>query len=228
VTAGLFRKDSTMRSKLALIALCSAVAACNTPPLADQGLASVNVPVVTTTDYVFDAAAPDGALSPGEAARLDGWFQGLGLGYGDSVYVDGPYAAAARDQIAAVAGRYGMLVEPGAPVTAGAVPAGGVRVVVSRRRAIVNNCPNWSEPSQPNFHNRTMSNFGCGVNTNLALQVADPGDLIHGQSGDPASDAVAGAKAINLYRNWPLTGVKPGQGQRSLMEVQDSTQGGGK
>lgn len=217
-----------MRSKLALIALCSAVAACNTPASPDQGLASLNVPVVTTTDYVFDAAAPDGALSPGEAARLDGWFQGLGLGYGDSVYVDGSYAAAARDQVAAVAGRYGMLVQPGAPVTSGAVQPGGVRVVVARRRAVVDNCPNWSQPSQPNFHNKTMSNFGCGVNTDLALQVADPGDLIHGQSGDPSSDAVAGAKAINLYRSWPLTGVTPGQGQRSLTSVEDTTQTGGK
>jgi pilus assembly protein CpaD len=217
-----------MRSKLALIALCSAVAACNTPASPDQGLASLNVPVVTTTDYVFDAAAPDGALSPGEAARLDGWFQGLGLGYGDSVYVDGSYARAARDQVAAVAGRYGMLVQPGAPVTAGTVPAGGVRVVVARRRAVVANCPNWSQPSQPNFHNKTMSNFGCGVNTNLALQVADPGDLISGQSGDSASDAVTGAKAITLYRNWPLTAIQEGQARRPFKPVEDTTQTGGK
>ena len=107
-----------MRSKLALIALCSAVAACNTPASPDQGLASLNVPVVTTTDYVFDAAAPDGALSPGEAARLDGWFQGLGLGYGDSVYVDGSYARAARDQVAA------------APLIAGAAVRGGAAIAV--------------------------------------------------------------------------------------------------
>lgn len=216
-----------MRSKLALIALCSAVAACNTPNTADQGVASVNVPVVTTTEYVFDAAAPDGALAPGEAARLNGWFQGLALGYGDAIYVDGPYSAAARDQIAAVAGEYGMLVQQGAPVTAGAVPPGSVRIVVARRRAVVPNCPNWSLPSQPNFNNRTMSNFGCSVNTDLALQVADPADLIHGQSGDGTSDAVAAAKAVTLYRDWPLTGTSPGQGQRKLSTVQDDTQSSG-
>lgn len=210
-----------MRSKLALIALCSAVAACNTSNYADQGVASVNVPVVTTTNYVFDAAAPDGALAPGEAARLNGWFQGLGLGYGDAIYVDGPYSAAARNQIAAVAGEYGMLVEQGAPVTAGAVVPGSVRVVVARRRAVVPNCPNWSQPSQPNFNNRTMSNFGCSVNTDLALQVADPVDLIHGQSGDATSDAVAGAKAVTLYRNGPLTGTG------ELKTVKDDTQSSG-
>ena len=64
------------------------------------------------------------SLAPGEADRLNGWFQGLGLGYGDTVYVDGAYADAARGQVAAVAGHYGMLVSAGAPVTAGAGPAG--------------------------------------------------------------------------------------------------------
>ena len=75
-------KDATMRSKIVLIALSSGLAACTTAAnQADRGLASVNVPVVTTADYVFDAAAPGGALAPGEASRLSGWFQGLGLGY---------------------------------------------------------------------------------------------------------------------------------------------------
>jgi pilus assembly protein CpaD len=92
-----------MRSKIILIALCSSVAACNTPELADKGLAAVNAPVVTSADYVFDAAAPDGALAPGESDRINGWFQGLGLGYGDTIFVDGPYADAARGQVAAIA-----------------------------------------------------------------------------------------------------------------------------
>ena len=106
-----------------------------------QGLAAVNVPVVTSADYVFDAAAPGGALGPGEADRLNGWFQGLGLGYGDTVYVDGGYAPAARAQVAAIAGRYGMLRHAGAPVTAGMVQPGSVRVVVARRRAVVPGLP---------------------------------------------------------------------------------------
>ena len=64
-------KDWTMRSKVILIALASSVAACNTPDLPDKGVAAVNVPVVTSADYVFDAAAPDGALAPGEPDRLE-------------------------------------------------------------------------------------------------------------------------------------------------------------
>lgn len=194
-----------MRSKIILIALASSVAACNTPDLPDKGVAAVNVPVVTTADYVFDAAAPDGALAPGEPDRLNGWFQGLGLGYGDAIYVDGPFADAARGQVAAVAGQYGMMVSAGAPVTTGVVQPGTVRVVVSRRRAEVPHCPNWSLPSQPNYDNRNMSNFGCGVNTNIAAMIANPEDLIHGREAG-TTDVDSAAKAVLLYRSAPPTG----------------------
>jgi pilus assembly protein CpaD len=197
-----------MRSKIILIALASSLAACNTPDMPDQGVAAVNVPVVTSADYVFDAAAPDGALAPGEAERLNGWFQGLGLGYGDSIYVDGGFADAARGQVAAIAGQYGMMVSAGAPVTTGAVAPGTVRVVVSRRRAEVPGCPNWSVPSQPNFNNRSMSNFGCGVNSNIAAMVANPEDLIHGRESVGTGDVNTAAKAVILYRSAPPSGSK--------------------
>jgi len=197
-----------MRSKIILIALASSLAACNTPDQPAQGVASVNVPVVTSADYVFDAAAPNGALAPGESDRLNGWFQGLGLGYGDTVYLDGAYADGARAQVASVAGRYGMMLSDGAPVTAGAVEPGMVRVVVSRRRAEVPGCPNWTDWSQPNFNNKTMSNFGCGVNSNIAAMVANPEDLIHGREGVGTNDVNAAAKAVLFYRSSPPTGAK--------------------
>ena len=197
-----------MRSKLILIALGSALAGCATADQPDRGLASVNVPVVTTADYVFDAAAPGGALAPGESDRLSGWFQGLGLGYGDTIYVDGGYAPAARAQVAAVAGRYGMLVSAGAPVTAGMVQPGAVRVVVARRRAFVPGCPNWNAPSQPDWDNKTMSNFGCGVNSDLAAMVANPEDLIHGREGTGVGDPLTGTKAVDFYRSTPPSGEK--------------------
>ncbi len=201
-----------MRSKtLLLLALSTALAGCAGAvggDLPDRGLASVNVPVVTTADYVFDAAAPGGALAPGETDRLNGWFSTLGLGYGDSVYIDGAYSPVARDQVARLAGQYGMLVSEGAPVTQGVVQPGSVRVVVSRRRAEVPGCPNWSRPSEPDFANRSMSNFGCAVNGNLAMQVANPEDLLHGQEGSAVADAITGAKAVNFYRTSPPTGQK--------------------
>jgi pilus assembly protein CpaD len=208
VNRGIIRKDAKMRSKLLLIALCSAVTACNTPDLADKGLATTKVPVVTSADYAFDASAPGGVLAPGEAQRLDGWFQGLGLSYGDTIYVDAAYAESARSQVAAVASRYGMPVSEGAPVTVGPVQPDSIRVVVSRRKAVVPGCPDWSVPSQPNYDNRNMSNFGCGVNSNLAMQVANPEDLIHGQAGQSAIDPQTAAKAVLFYKQTAPTGTK--------------------
>jgi len=197
-----------MRSKYLIIALGSALAGCQTPGTPDnaaKGLPPVNVPVVTSADYVFDAAAPGGSLAPGEGDRLNGWFQGLGLGYGDTIYVDG-YAPAARNQIGAIAGRYGMLVTPGAPVTAGMVSGGQVRVVVARRRATVPGCPNWSQHSQPDWDNKSMSNFGCGVNSNLAAMVANPEDLLHGREGATVTDTVTAVRAVDMYRKKAPTG----------------------
>jgi len=198
-----------MRSKFALLLIATAaLAGCGYTrrDQPDRGVEAVNVPVVTRADYVFDAAAPGGSLAPSERARLDAWFRGLDLGYGDTIHVDAAGADAARYDVARVAGNYGMMVEPGVPVTAGAVPEGTVRVVVSRARAEVPNCPNWSVPSSPNFNNRTISNFGCGVNSNLAAMIANPEDLIHGREGATAVDPNTGAKAVILYRKTAPTG----------------------
>jgi pilus assembly protein CpaD len=220
VIRGLFRKDATMRSKLLFIALCSGVAACTTQhDLPDTGVAAINVPVVTAADYVFDAATPGGSLAPGEADRVNGWFQGLGIGYGDTIYVDGGYADQARAQVASIAGQYGMMVSAGAPVTAGMVQSGTVRVVVSRRRATVPYCPNWSLPSQPNYDNRNLSTFGCGVNGNLAAMIANPEDLVHGREGSGVNDTTTAAKAVIFYRSTPPSGSKG---------LQDVTPKGGK
>ena len=197
-----------MRCKLGFVLLATTLAGCGHVPYDEpsRGVDAVNVPVLTRSEYVFDAAAPGGSISPAERARLDGWFASLGLGYGDSVYVDGPYADAARGDVARSAGRYGLLLSSGAPVTAGAVQSGMVRVVVTRTRAEVPNCPNWSEPAQPNFANRTMSNYGCALNGNLASMVANPEDLIYGRDGGGVGDTQTSNKAVQTYRKLSPTG----------------------
>jgi len=214
-----------MRSKIALLLVASAgFAGCSYHPragdLADRGVEAINTPVVTRADFVFDAAAPGGMLAPAEKARLDSWFRGLDLGYGDLVYVDAPGADSARYEVAQVAGNFGMMIQPGAPVTSGPVNPGSVRVIVTRTRAEVAGCPNWSVPSQPNYNNRTMSNFGCAVNSNLAAMVANPGDLVHGREGATLVDPYTGTKAVDLYRSTAPTGSK------GLQDV--TTKGGSK
>lgn len=219
--SGLLGKDLMMRTKVALLLLASMTGACTYPKtdLADRGVESVNQPVLARETFVFDAAAPAGVLAPEEMGRLDGWFRSLDLGYGDSIYVDGAYAEGVRAQVGQLAGRYGMVVLPAAPVTAGAIAPGSVRVVVSRTRAEVPNCPNWSRPAQPNYHNRSMSNYGCAVNSNLAAMVANPEDLFHGQEVGATTDTITATKAVDLYRTTPPSGSK------GLQDVSTKQQG---
>ncbi len=199
-----------MPRKSALLLLAAAIAGCGhrPGPMPEAGVAAVNVPVVNRADYAFDAAAPDGTLSMAEAARLDAWFRSLGLSYGDTIYVDGGYSSGAVAQVADIAGQYGLLVTAGAPVTAGAVGPGMVRVIVSRTIASVPGCPNWNIPAQPNYNNRMLPNFGCAVNSNIAAMVANPQDLVNGRAGSGIGDAATAARAIGVYRTTPPTGTQ--------------------
>lgn len=197
-----------MRTRIAILVLASAVGACSTPQVdqPSRGLMAVNQPVVTRSNFAVDLAAPDGSVSRSEQARLDAWFKSLGLGYGDLVYVDGAYASDARRDVAQVTGKYGLLVSSGAPVTSGNVLPGTVRVVVSRTRASVPNCPNWDRPATPDFENHQMSNYGCALSANMAAMVAHPGDLVHGREGEALVDGLTASKAIQSYRTAKPTG----------------------
>jgi pilus assembly protein CpaD len=210
VTRRYFRKDATMRSLFAPLLLASALAGCVTDgqDQLDRGVSPVNVPTLTRADYVFDASAPGGVLAPGESERLDAWFRSMNLGYGDSVHVDGGYSGAARGEVGQLAGMYGLAVQPGAPVTAGGIGGENVRVIVSRTRAEVPNCPNWDRPAHPNWNNPSMPNFGCAVNSNLAAMVANPEDLINGREGSGLGDTLTSSRAIDSYRKAEPTGKK--------------------
>lgn len=200
-----------MRHSLLILLSTVGLAGCgHLAPKTDlaRGVEPVNVPTVTRQDFAFDAAAPDGQLSEVEAARLDGWFRGMDLGYGDNVYVEGGYGNPARTDVARVTARYGLLVSEGGPVLAGAIAPGTIRIVVSRTRASVPDCPNWRDPSEPNYNNRQLSNFGCGVNRNIAAMIANPEDLVHGREGSGLVNSLTLTKAVQAYRAAPPTGTK--------------------
>jgi len=168
---------------------------------ANRTLESVHQPVVEKTNYVFDVTTgPDGMSGP-EQRRLTAWFDAMDLRYGDRIYVDDPLAGpATRAAIAAVAGRYGMLLSEGAPVTQGYVNAGTARVVVVRATASVPGCPDWRDNSDTNFANGTSHGYGCAVNGNLAAMVADPQHLVKGATGSGETVVMTSTKAIDAYR----------------------------
>jgi pilus assembly protein CpaD len=191
---------------LAAIALGLALAGCG--PV-NRGVATVHQPVVSRADYTLDVGVDATGLRYGEERRLTAWFDSLHLGYGDRVSVDDPDAAAGahRAAIAGVASHYGLLVDRTPPVTEGAVPPGAARVIISRSTAEVPHCPDWRRDSQPEFEASTTSNFGCAVNSNLAMMVANPQDLIVGQTGSMTRDARTVTKAVKTYRDYIPTGV---------------------
>jgi pilus assembly protein CpaD len=189
-----------------LIGLCLSVSACGTQ---NRGLESVHQPVVSRTDYVLDVGTNGSGLEGREAGRVEGWFESLRLGYGDRVSVDigsDGYGSSARESVAAIAAKYGLLLDNSAPVTAGNVASGSVRVIVSRAKATVPGCPDWSRQSEANFNSHNASNYGCAINGNLAAMIADPRDLVLGRGGDSASDASTSGKAIKSYRDRKPTG----------------------
>lgn len=192
---------------LVLIAPAALLAGCAGD---NRGLESVHQPVVSRTDYAFDAQNSGYGLAPGEAARLAGWMASLRVGYGDAVAIDDPSGyGSARREVAAQAASRGLLLNDTAPVTAGQVAPGAVRVVVSRATASVPGCPDFAleGPGQPNFDGHTSSNYGCGVNASLAKMVANPADLVRGQPGEQQFSTMTGSKAVNALRAAPPSGA---------------------
>lgn len=171
------------------------------------GVDSVYQPVVQRSDYVLDVRTAGYDLAPGETERLAGWLESMKVGYGDRVAIDdGADGTTGRDQVAAEASRYGLLLAARAPVTVGQVAPGTVRVVVTRMSAGVPNCPDFSRIYQPDYQASTTSNFGCATNSNLAAMIADPGDLVRGEAGAETSDPATGTKAIKVFREAKPTG----------------------
>ncbi|VAW00369.1 Flp pilus assembly protein CpaD [hydrothermal vent metagenome] len=189
-------------SAVIITTLGLSVAACGSTT-ANRTVNSERQAVVTRSNYILDLNVSSGELSSSEQRRLAGWFDALELGYGDRISIEDPSysgGSAARDAIESQVAQYGLLVSDLAPVTEGYVPAGAMRVVVSRSTAEVPGCPDWSNRSHTDFQGRTSANYGCGINSTMAAMIADPEDLVRGQHAD-GEDQRQASKAIRAYRD---------------------------
>jgi pilus assembly protein CpaD len=198
------------RQILALAVLALPLAACQTDQAANRGMESVHQPVVSHTAFTYDVqAGPDGGLSGSEARRLDDWFASIGLGYGDQVAVatDPAYLSPSlRDGIANVVGRHGILVGEDGSAVAGVAPQGSVRLIVRRATASVPGCPDWSDKPETDQQLGLSTNYGCGVNGNLAAMIANPEDLVRGQTTDSDLRTATSNRAISTYMEKKPTG----------------------
>lgn len=193
----------------ALAALALPLAACVTDST-NRGMDSVHQPVVSYSAYTFDVqAGGDGRLPAYEARRLGDWFNSIRLSYGDQVSIvtdSGYYSPGLRDDIADMVARHGLLVAEDSSAAAGIAPDGAVRLVVRRATASVPGCPDWSRNAETDMELGTSSNFGCGINGNLAAMIANPEDLVRGQTSDSELRTATSNRAITAYRDKEPTG----------------------
>ena len=188
------------------LSLGLAVAGCGGMP-SNTSLYSVKQPVVERTNYTLDVNTNQAGLPISEQQRLNGWFETLDLGYGDRVTIEDPSAnPAVATAVNDLAGRYGIIVSDVAPTTTGMLQPGQARVVITRSSASVPGCPDWSARSDANYMNGTSPNYGCAVNSNLAAMVANPEDLLEGQTGSGETVVTTGTRAIQTYREAEPTG----------------------
>ena len=204
-----FKSSKTLVRLGSLALLALPLAACSTDT-ANRGMDSVHQPVVSYASYSYDVQAGGGRLSPTEAARLNDWFASINLSYGDQVAIvtdAGYYSPSLGEDIANVVARHGLLVGEDSSAVAGSAPDGSVRLIVRRTTATVPGCPDWSKKAETDMELGTSSNFGCGVNSNLAAMVANPEDLVRGQTTDSELRTATSNRAISTYRDKPPTGA---------------------
>ncbi len=183
------------------------VAGCGGMPT-NTSLYSTKQPVVERTNFTLDVDTTRSGLSISEQQRLNGWFETMDLQYGDRVTIEDPASnPAVANAVNDLAGRYGLIVSAVAPTTPGMLQPGQARVVITRSTASVPGCPDWSAQSDANYMNATSPGFGCANNSNLAAMVANPEDLLEGQSGSGETVVATGTRAIQTYRETEPTGA---------------------
>lgn len=207
---------------LAMLGMVATLAACGGNSQSNRSLDSVHQPIVSSSTFSFDVATVGGELPPSEQGKLNGWFDAMGLRYGDRIAIEDPSLygkGAATAQIRAMVEARGLLVSEAVPVTIGAVPSGNLRVTLTRASARVPGCPDWSTTNNSTDKNVTSSNYGCALNSNLAAMVADPNDLIKG-AGSDRNDPATATKPIRVFRESEPTG------KAGLKQTSTSGEGG--
>lgn len=204
-----FSKPIMTASAIALLGL--ATSGCSTEKMAtaNRSVDSVHQPVVSYQSFVYDVRQTGNSLSADEAARLEGWLTSVNVGYGDSIAVvnAGYVPADMTAGISTVVGRHGLLMTQDNSAQAGTAPDGSVRLILRRATASVPGCPDWKGTTEANSLGDTSANYGCATNSNLAAMVANPLDLVRGQTGDSELRTATSNKAIKTYREKANTGA---------------------
>ena len=89
---------------------------------------------------------------------------------------------------------------------------GTVRLSYTRYDLVLPTCDDWSVPMQFNPSNTDYPAFGCAVQRNLGLMLADPADAV-GMHPPQAPDAQTIDRVVKAYRSGAVTEAKQGMTQ---------------
>jgi pilus biogenesis lipoprotein CpaD len=159
-----------------------------------------------------------GAASLAERQRLDAFVTTFGADRPEAIHAE-LHGGGSGEELRSVANlmvelgvmRSKIKLFPGERSTVQA-PSGTDAVVIAGTRAVavLPNCPGWLNHVAAPADNMVEPKFGCTDVSNFAAQVADPYDLIAGESstyseGQPAADAVA-AYRTDKVKELPKSG----------------------
>lgn len=164
-------------------------------------------------------------LSQNQAAALSDFAAGWQANGGAPIRIHVPAAGEP-----AVARRFGEMVrgqlaDEGVPEAAMQTiesgEAGVLRVGYVRRVAVAPECGvQWSDLRR-SAANEVQPNFGCAVTANIAVQLADPSDLLGPRPAEPA-DASRRAVVLDKYRKGQVTSAA--KDNRAVGVVSDAVQ----
>jgi pilus assembly protein CpaD len=196
--------------RLASLAAVLMAGSCASPYNDGTGLmndGAANHPIVvepTNKSVTVSFAGTDAGLSPQDDASVNGFvanYMARGNGAISLSVPRGPGSSATVTWF----GEH--LVEMGVPrsrILVGEHDGPGVQLNYIEYAAHTDECGDWSQNAGDTASNLPMPNFGCAMQHNLAVQVADPRDLIAPRTMDQA-DAKRRAVVTDKYEKGNVT-----------------------
>jgi pilus assembly protein CpaD len=192
-----------------------------------NGVESVHTPTIAKQQFSHEIRFnEDDSLSNEQKAQLEGFLHATQPAYGDFIAIDDPTtggAQARRDIITNMIAQRGLKVTPSLVMTSQILPAQTVRLVIEKRSASLEECPNWSQTHFDESLNTPMSpNYGCATRGNMAAMIADPSEWEAGKAYE-GPDGQTIAKGIKAWRDADATSK---QGLQSTSAAALSSGGG--
>lgn len=175
--------------------------------------------------FTIPGAAADVALSAADRTRLDAFIGAyLTRGHGQLTIAvpgtgDAEYQAIDRGMVIVDHALSRGLREDEIVLRVETAPAGAKNQIVASYETYdlrVPVCGDWSKESSHDLTNTVHSNFGCAVQRDFALMVANPADLVAMRAPAP-HDTGRSNVVIGLYRAGKPTGAKRAAEERAAL-----------